>query len=156
MHVPEYIAHLLSFNGSLGYQFFVSRRYTPKMKLADTRKELASHSDFVHEKNRLQYFLHTRGHACLFIPKFHPIERCWAQAKRYTRAYCNYNITGLRKNISTGLDSVSNENITNYFRRARNYMYGYLLGHKAGIGLEKLIKKYSKEFKPHQRVPETD
>ena len=27
-------------------------RYTPKMKLADM---LASHSDFVHEKNRLQY-----------------------------------------------------------------------------------------------------
>ena len=34
-------------------------------------------------------FLHEHGHACLFIPKFHcevnPIERCWAQAKRYHR-----------------------------------------------------------------------
>ena len=135
-------------------------RYTKGMKLADMRKELASHPDFVNEKNRLEYFLHGRGHACLFIPKYHcelnPIERCWAQAKRYTRAYCNYNITGLRKNIPPALDSVSKENIKNYFRRARNYMYGYLLGHKAGIDLENLIKKYSKEFKSHRRIAEMD
>ncbi len=78
-------------------------RYTHKMKLAEMKKELASHLDFVKEKNRLEYFLHARGHACLFIHKFHselnPIERCWAQAKRYTRASCHYNINCLR-NIS--------------------------------------------------------
>lgn len=134
--------------------------YHPKMKVEDMRKELSTHSDFVNEKNKLERFLHSCGHACLFIPKFHcemnPIERCWAQAKRYTRAYCSYNIVGLRRNVSPGLDSVSVNNIQNYFRRARNYMYGYLLGHKAGIQLEDLIKKYSKEFKSHRRVPETD
>ena len=35
-------------------------------------------------------------------------------------------------------------------------MYGYLLGHKAGLPLEKLIQKYSKEYKSHRRVAETD
>ena len=83
-----------------------------------------------------------------------PIERCWAQAKRYTRAYCNYNITGLRQNIYPALDSVSSETITNYFRRAKNYMYGYLLGHQAGLTLEQLVTNYSKEFKSHRRISE--
>ena len=95
----------------------------------------------------------------MFIPKFHcelnPIEHCWSQAKRYTRAYCNYNINGLKKNINPGLDS-SVDNIHNYFRRARNYMFGYLLGHKAGIDLEDLIKKFSREYKSHRKVAETD
>ena len=71
--------------------------------------------------------------------KLNPIERCWAQWKRYTRAYCNYNITSLRRNINPGLDSVSLENIRNYFRRVRNYIFGNLLGNKAGIELEELI-----------------
>ena len=41
------------------------------------------------------------------------------------------------------LDSVAPENIQNYFRNAKNYMFGYLLGHVAGLDLEKLIKRYS-------------
>ena len=126
------------------------------MKVEDMRKELKSHPDFRDEKNKLKYFLHARGHACHFLPKYHcemnPIERCWAQSKRYTRAYCNYNITGLRRNICPALDSVSQENISNYFRHAKNYMYGYLLGHKAGLELEQLVSKYSKTFKSHRRV----
>ena len=134
--------------------------YRPKMKVVDMCQELSKHHDFIDKKNKLEYFLHGRGHACLFIPKFHcevnPIERCWAQAKRYTRAYCNYNIVGLRRNVMPALDSVSQENIQNYFRRAKNYMYGYLLGHTAGIALEKLIQKYSKNFKSHRRVPDTE
>lgn len=80
-------------------------RYTPKMKLADM---LASHSGKI-------------GYNTLFSYSWSEPDR--TLAKRY-----NYNITRLRKNTPTGLDSVSNENITNYFRRARNYMYGYLLG----------------------------
>ena len=135
-------------------------RESPKMKLDEMKEILEKLPNFANEKNNLEYFLHGCGHACLFIPKYHcelnPIERCWSQAKRYTRAYCNYNINGLRRNVVPALDSISVENIQNYFRRARNYMYGYLLGHKAGIQLEKLIQKYSKEFKSHRRVPETD
>ena len=96
----------------------------------------------------------------LFIPKYHcelnPIERCWSQAKRYTRAHCNYCITGLRQNIPEGLNCVTTENIQNYFRHARDYIYGYLLGHQAGLKLEELVKKFSKNFKSHRRVAESD
>ena len=55
-------------------------KYHPKMKVGDMRKELSSHPDFVHERNKLEYFLHSRCHACHFIPKYHcelnSIERC--------------------------------------------------------------------------------
>lgn len=134
--------------------------YAPKMKVDEMRELLGNHPDFKNEKNKLEYFLHGQGHACLFIPKFHcetnPIERCWAQAKRYTRAYCNYNIVGLRRNVMPALDSVSQENIKNYFRRAKNYLFAYMLGHSAGLELEKLINRYSKEFKSHRKVQDTD
>ena len=124
------------------------------------RKEIATHPNFANEKNKLEQYINNRGHAFLFIPKYHcelnPIERCWSQAKQYTQAYCNYCITGLRQNIPEGLNCVTTENIQNYFRRARDYMYGYLLGHQAGLKLEELVKKFSKNFKSHRHVAESD
>lgn len=146
--IPKWLIRILTERG----------RYRPKMKLEEMRKEIATHPDFANEKTKLQHLINERGHAFQFIPKYHcelnPIERCWSQSKRYTRAYCNYNITGLRRNIPRGLDSVSVENIQNYFRRVRDYMCGYLLGHQAGIELEKLVKTYSKQHKSHRRVAE--
>ena len=134
--------------------------YRKGMKVDDMRKEIATHPDFSSEKTKVEHYVNSRGHAFLFIPKYHcelnPIERCWSQAKRYTRAYCNYCITGLRRNIPAGLDRVTTENIQNYFRRVRDYMYGYLLGHQAGLKLEELVKKFSKKFKSHRRVAESD
>lgn len=43
-------------------------RRRPKMKVDDIREELAKHHDFRDEKNKLEYFLHGRGHmrACFF------------------------------------------------------------------------------------------
>ena len=108
-------------------------KYRSGMKVEDMRKELKSHPDFRDEKNKLKYFLHARGHACHFLPKYmyhcevNPIERCWAQSKRYTRAYCNYNITGLRRNICPALDSVSQENILNYSISHKKVKVPYVL-----------------------------
>ena len=86
-------------------------KYQNGMKLDEMRAELASHQDF--KKTRIEHFLNGRGHCCIFLPKFHcelnPIERCWAQAKRFTRSYCNYTIGSLRKNVPEGLDSFSGE-----------------------------------------------
>ncbi len=54
-----------------------------------------------------------QGHTVLFVPKFHcelnGIERVWGDAKRYTRAYCDYKFDSLRSTQSTvpkGLDSI--------------------------------------------------
>ena len=69
-------------------------KFDKKMKLEDMRREISTHRDFRDEKTKLEHFLHLRGHACIMLPKFHcefnPIEWCWGQAKRYTRAYTNY------------------------------------------------------------------
>ena len=89
----------------------------------------------------------------IFLPKFHcelnPIERYWAQAKRYTRAHTNYTIQKLRTNVPVALDSVTVENITNYFRKVRHYMFAYLQGIAGGLDLENEVKKMKKIYKSH-------
>ena len=80
------------------------------------RKELASHADL---KNMVERILVEKGHICVFLPKFHPelnpIERVWAQLKRYTKGHCKYTLPSLRKNIPLSYDTVSLENIKNHF-----------------------------------------
>ena len=82
------------------------------------------------------------------LPKFHcefsPTERCWAQAKRYSRIHCNYSIVGLCKVVPDALDSVTYENICNHFRKVRQYMFGYVEGRAAGPELEDYVKKSAK------------
>ena len=130
--------------------------YVPGMKLEEMRRVISSHSDFADEKTKLETFLHECGHICIMLPKFHyelnPIERCWGQAKRYTRAYTNYTFPGLWKNIPLALGLVSKENIQNYFRKVRHYMFAYVEGFKAGPDMDKQLKKYKKLYKSHRKV----
>ena len=100
--------------------------------IADQMHEiLGSHSDFREEKSRVEWFLLKKNHIVYMLPKFHPelnpIERVWAQAKRYTRAYCKYSLPSLRKNIHPALDSVSLENIQKHFRKNSSLYYVCLL-----------------------------
>ena len=79
------------------------------------------------------------------IPKFHcelnPIERVWGQAKRYSRAYTNFTMPGLKRILPQALDSVSVTSIRKYFRKAHDY-------EKAGKEVENVVKRY----KSHRRV----
>ena len=117
---------------------------------------LANHDDFRSEKPKVIRFLVTRGHTALFLPKFHPeinpIERVWAQSKRYTKAYCKYTLPSLRSTVPLGLDSVTLENIQNFHRKCRHYMFAYLEGHVAGSKLEEQVKKYKVAVKSHRRI----
>ena len=74
---------------------------TTGMKKNDMQAVLASHVDFKHEKSRIETLLINRGHIPIFLPKYHPeinpIERVWAQLKRYTKGHCNYSLPSLRK-----------------------------------------------------------
>ena len=92
------------------------------------------------------------------LPKFHcelnPIERVWAQSKRYTKAYCKYNIQSLRNDIIPALDNVTLENMHNYFRKVRHYMFGYLEGIPGGGESEKLVEDYKQSIKAHRKISE--
>ena len=124
---------------------------------ADTmRATLGSHLDFKEQKTRVEDYLHERGHIAVLLPKYHcelnPIERVWAQAKRFTRAYCKYTIHSLRANLNPALDSVSLDSIQNHFRKVRHYMFAYLEGVPGGSDLEKLVKRYKTEIASHRRI----
>ena len=110
------------------------------------RKELASHPDFKNEKNMVERFLVGKGHICVFLPKFHPelnpIERVWAQLKRYTKGHSKYTLPSLRKNIPLAYDTVTLDNINNHFRKVQHFMFGYLEGLTPGAGLNEALKKY--------------
>ena len=127
-----------------------------EMKIDEMKATLSSFSDFKTEKTVIEHYLHGCGHGCLFLPKFHcelnPIERCWGQAKRYTRALCNYTLPGLRKTIPKGFQSITMENIQNFFTKSRNYMFAYMEGLEAGTALELQMK----EYKSHRRVGVND
>ena len=120
------------------------------------RKILAEHDDFKNEKSLLEHFLIDRGHIPVFLPKFHPelnpIERVWAQLKRYTRAHCKYTLPSLRKNVPDSFDSVSLDNIQNHFRKVRHYMFCYLEGFTPGKELDDTLKKYKTAVKSHRKI----
>ena len=129
------------------------------MKAEDMRAALGSHPDFKNEKSSIERFLvEEKGHIVYMLPKFHcelnPIERVWSQLKRYTKAYCKYSIVSLRKLIIPALETVTLENIRNYFRKVRHYMFAYLEGLPGGSGLEKLVKNYKSVIKSHRRISE--
>ena len=123
------------------------------------REVLKSHPDFKYEKSKIERYLCDEcKHIVIMLPKFHcelnPIDRVWAQAKRYTKAYCKYNIQRLRNNIIPALDTVTMENFHNHFRKVRHYMFAYLEGLPGGSELETLVKKYKKVIKSHRRISE--
>ena len=125
---------------------------TTTLRADDMRKILSNHDDFRNEKTLLERFLIDRGHKVIMIPKFHcelnPIERVWGQAKRYSRAYTNFTLPGLRRILPQALDSVSVTSIRKYFRKARDYEKAYSEGHAAGKEVENAVKRY----KSHRRV----
>ena len=116
------------------------------MKAEDMRSALQQMHDFKYEKTKLESLLATNGYRGIFIPKFHcelnPIERVWAQSKKYTRAHCDYSFKGLESTIIPALDSVTLDSIRKFFRKMRDYMDAYKEGLSAGPELEKAVKKY--------------
>ena len=124
------------------------------MKGEDMRLALQQMHDFKYEKTKLESLLATNGYRGIFIPKFHcelnPIERVWAQSKKYTRAHCDYSFKGLESTIIPALDSVTLDSIRKFFRKMRDYMHAYKEGLIAGPELEKAVKVY----KSHRKIYE--
>ena len=121
---------------------------------------LAQHPDFRFEKCEIEKYLIRKGHIPTFLPKFHPelnpIERVWAQMKRYTRAHCNYSMPSLKKNVPGSYDSITPENIANHFRKVTYFMFGYLEGLIPGQELDERLKKYKTAAKSHRKIGENE
>ena len=115
------------------------------MKPEEMWEVLGSHPDFQNETSSVERFLvEEKKHIMYMLPKYHcklnPIERVWAQAKRYARAYCKYSIISLWKTITSALESSSLESMQKHFRNVRHYMFAYLEGILGGSKLEQLVK----------------
>ena len=125
---------------------------TSGMKAADMRVVLGNHADFKNEKTALEHFTQERRHRAIFLPKFHcelnPIERVWGEAKRFTRAKCDYSFAGLERTIVPALESVRLDTIRKYFRKCREYMQAYREGNAGGNDVEGAVQVY----KSHRRV----
>ena len=67
--------------------------------------------------------------------QLNPIERVWAQAKKYSKAYCNYSIRSLHNTIHQALESVLLDTIENDFKKVGHYMFAYLEGVPGGSNL---------------------
>ena len=125
---------------------------TTGMRAADMRLVLGHHADFKFEKTALEHLMQEKGQRAVYLPKFHcelnPIERVWGEAKRYSRAYCDYSFAGLERTVVPALDSVRLDTIRKYFRKCREYMQAYREGKAGGSDVETAVQKY----KSHRRV----
>jgi len=112
------------------------------MKLEEMRALISTHPDFRDEQpevaNLVAYFYQS------FMVNLKSVGR--RLYKRYVHAQTNYTIQRLRAAIPKGLNSVTLDNIQNYFRKARNYMFAYLEGYSSGNELEIQVKRYKYIF----------
>ena len=98
---------------------------TCEMNADRMQQVVGSHPDFKNDKSSIEQFLEEKGCIMYMLLKFHcelnPIERVWAQLKRCTMAYCKYSIVSLQKLIIPVLETVTLENMQNYFRGSEAY-----------------------------------
>lgn len=107
--------------------------------------------DFQDGTTILEEQVRSRGHICVYLPKFHcelnPIELVWCQSKKYTRSHCNGTITRLRKLVPESLSMVSKDTIGNFFSKCRDFEAAYRDGHTC-----ETVDKAVKVYKSHRRV----
>jgi len=97
---------------------WLSFELTHRLNADKMREKLREMHHFKDEKTKLETLLALHGYKGFFLPKFHcelnPIEREWAESKKYTRAHCDYSFKVLEQHIRPALDSVSLETIWSF------------------------------------------
>ena len=66
-----------------------------------------------------------------FHSELNPIERCWAKAKQYARAHCDYSFPSLQRIAEQALDSITLDQVRKHFRKVRDYHRAYMAGKNA-------------------------
>ena len=93
------------------------------------REELSKFDDFKNAKTLVEEKVESRGHLCMFFPKFHcelnAIERCWCHAKKYSRSYANGTITRLRTIVPQALDTCKPDLTSKFFATCRDFLKAY-------------------------------
>ena len=101
----------------------------------------------------LQTLIESKGHECIFYPKFHCelnfIQFYWAAVKRYTWENCNYSFKELEERIEKGLDSVPLKTIRQFAGRSKRWMDAYA----DGLSPEQ-IRFMEKVYRSHRREPQ--
>ena len=124
---------------------------TSQMVKADMINCLSNMHDFKFEKSKVENHIATRGHRCLFLPKFHcelnPIERVWCRAKLYARNQCDYTFQHLHQTVQPALDSVTTDDVRKYFRTFRDYIEAY----KKNLGVVEAEEEV-KIYKSHRHI----
>ncbi|KIY47167.1 hypothetical protein FISHEDRAFT_45850 [Fistulina hepatica ATCC 64428] len=108
---------------------------------------LSKQDDFVNEKPMIQMYLESRGHVCMFLPKFHcelaAIEMVWGFGKYHELS----KFTTAQVLIPKCLDMANKITIRRFFRKTWRYLDAYRKGLNARQAAF-AVKKY----KSHRRV----
>jgi hypothetical protein len=115
---------------------------------------LSLQDDFANEKPMIQHYIESRGHVCMFLPKFHcelnPIEMLWGFMKYHESFLFVIPRTGYRR-ISDGkfptarrvipecLDMCDTLTIRRFFRKSWRYMDAYRCVSRALFAYQLLI-----------------
>ena len=128
---------------------------TTGMNADKLREQLKLFPDFNDKTTILEQEVNSRGHLCVYLPKFHcelnPIERCWCHAKKYTRAHCNGSIVRLRKIVPESLTTITMDMIARFFAKSKDYETAYREGKSCHT-----VDQRVKEYKSHRRVSIND
>ncbi len=131
------------------------RGIQPIMSLEAMRNILASHDDFRDEPEWLYKTVTDRGHAIIFLPKFHCelnyIEMVWAYVKNALRRNCTFSFVNLKAVLPQVLLDAPIPAFKRFERHCLRYMSGYRTHDLRGPLLDYIMKK----FKSHRRIPET-
>jgi transposase len=112
---------------------------------------ISQERDFREQKTELEEEIVSRGHLCIFLPKFHPetnpIEYYWGATKLFTRKNCGYSLSALRKTVPQALSSVPRTQILKYFKKVERICQIYASGERYGTEAFQ-----QKAYKSHRRV----
>ena len=95
---------------------------------------LSQQPDFIAQQNAIQEYIESRGHLCIFLPKYHPelnaIERYWSRIKLHTREHCDGTKQRTKKEADLALNGANNDLalIRRYFRTAWRWIDAYSRG----------------------------
>jgi len=117
------------------------------------RRIISLQPDF---KEQLEELIVSRGHVCLFFPKFHCelnfIELFWAQVKYLIREKCEYNLASLLTAIPETMDALSRD--LPLPQRLQRHTFRYVDAYSKGM-TGRLAIYVVKKYRGHRTIPDS-